>query len=169
MMGGSNSRRNHHFYLFVLLLVIVIFTLDICAGQQRRCFSCRSRTNLGDCRDPFYVTGNSSTLEHKSHGVKTLPCASGWCQKILEDVDKVHTVDESYGGATQRDCLQRPPSDNSERCAFVKYNHKQVYMCFCQGDLCNTATPSSTINQMQVPLFCVTMIFLVFNKILLLS
>ena len=46
------------------------------------------RGALGDCRDPFYVTGNSTTLEHKSQGVKTIPCASGWCNKILEDVDK---------------------------------------------------------------------------------
>ena len=116
-------------------------------------------------RDPFYVTGNSSTLESKSHGVKTLPCASGWCQKILEDLDKAHTLDESYGGATQRDCLQRPPSDNTERCAFVKLNHKRVYMCFCQGDLCNAATPSHRITQMQVPLFCI-MIFITVTKIL---
>ena len=120
------------------------------------------------CRDPFYVTGNSSTLESKSHGVKTLPCASGWCQKILEDIDKEHSIDETYGGATQRDCLQRAPSDQTERCAFVKYNHKRVFMCFCQGDLCNAATPSYKITQMQVPFFCI-MTFLAVSKILLLT
>ena len=160
------SVRNFKICLLKCILFITFLNLPFCSGQQRRCFSCRSRTNLGDCRDPFYVTGNSSTLESKSHGVKTLPCASGWCQKILEDVDKVHTVDESYGGATQRDCLQRPPSDNTERCAFVKFNHKRVYMCFCRGDLCNTATSSLRTNHMKVPLFCVSMIFLVFKKIL---
>ena len=161
------SVRNFKNCLLKCIFFVICLHLPFSSGQQRRCFSCRSRTNLGDCRDPFYVTGNSSTLESKSHGVKTLPCASGWCQKILEDVDKVHTVDESYGGATQRDCLQRPPSDNTERCAFVKYNHKKVYMCFCHGDLCNKAQSSLNINHpMQVPLFCI-MIFIATTKILL--
>ena len=27
------------------------------------------------------------------------------------------------------------------RCAYVKYNHQEVYMCFCHGDLCNAAPP----------------------------
>ena len=49
--------------------------------------------------------------------------------------------DADYGLATQRDCLARPPSDGKERCAYVKYNRKEVYMCFCKGDLCNGATP----------------------------
>ena len=48
--------------------------------------------------------------------------------------------DADYGLATQRDCLARPPSDGKERCAYVKYNRKEVYMCFCKGDLCNGAT-----------------------------
>ena len=120
-------------------LVLLLLCLSSSLGMLRRCFNCRSRGPLGDCRDPFYLTGNSSTLEHKSHGVKTSPCASGWCSKILEDADKAYNIDESYGGATQRDCLQRAPSDNKERCAFVKLNHKEVYMCFCQGDLCNSS------------------------------
>lgn len=41
--------------------------------------------------------------------------------------------------ATQRMCVQRGPSDSEDRCAHTIYNHKKVYMCFCQGDLCNTA------------------------------
>ena len=48
--------------------------------------------------------------------------------------------DADYGLATQRDCLARPPSDGKERCAYVKYNRKEVYMCFCKGDLCNPGT-----------------------------
>ena len=35
--------------------------------------------------------------------------------------------------------MERAPSDNQERCAYVKKGHKQVYMCFCKGDLCNAA------------------------------
>lgn len=42
--------------------------------------------------------------------------------------------------ATQRMCVQRGPSDSEDRCAHTVYNYKKVYMCFCQGDLCNAAT-----------------------------
>lgn len=41
--------------------------------------------------------------------------------------------------ATQRMCVQRGPSDAEDRCAYTVYNYKKVYMCFCQGDLCNAA------------------------------
>lgn len=41
--------------------------------------------------------------------------------------------------ATQRMCVQRGPSDSEDRCAYTVYNYKKVYMCFCQGDLCNSA------------------------------
>lgn len=42
--------------------------------------------------------------------------------------------------ATQRMCVQRGPSDSEDRCAHTIYNHKKVFMCFCQGDLCNAST-----------------------------
>jgi hypothetical protein len=35
----------------------------------------------------------------------------GWCSKILENVDKSFKEDADLGTATQRDCLQRAPSD----------------------------------------------------------
>lgn len=41
--------------------------------------------------------------------------------------------------ATQRMCVQRGPSDSEDRCAHTVYNYKKVFMCFCQGDLCNSA------------------------------
>lgn len=44
-----------------------------------------------------------------------------------------------YDMATQRMCVQRGPSDSEDRCAHTIYNYKKVYMCFCQGDLCNAA------------------------------
>lgn len=34
-------------------------------------------------------------------------------------------------------CLQRPPQDLRERCAMTVRGNQEVYMCFCQGDLCN--------------------------------
>lgn len=44
-----------------------------------------------------------------------------------------------YDMPTQRMCVQRGPSDSEDRCAHTVYNYKKVYMCFCQGDLCNSA------------------------------
>lgn len=44
-----------------------------------------------------------------------------------------------YDLALQRMCVQRGPDDNMDRCADTIYNHKKVFMCFCQGDLCNAA------------------------------
>lgn len=55
--------------------------------------------------------------------------------------------------ATERMCLQRPPSDGKERCSKTFYSNrkKTFYMCFCKGDLCNgggsifTSTSAPTI------------------------
>ncbi len=144
---------------FLVLICVAIFLSPTLAA---RCFQCRSRGPLGDCRDPFYLTGNSTTLEHKSHGVKTTTCSSGWCSKLLEDVNESFRLDESYGGATQRECLTRAPTDNNERCAFVKLNHKEVYMCFCKGDLCNAAVLESysSAKLLVVPLLLTILFYL---------
>eukprot|EP00092_Neocalanus_flemingeri_P011398 GFUD01012281.1.p1 GENE.GFUD01012281.1~~GFUD01012281.1.p1 ORF type:complete len:159 (-),score=29.38 GFUD01012281.1:45-521(-) len=107
----------------------------------RRCYTCRSRGEQGDCRDPFIppeVPERGAKVESHSKSVSEIPCSTGWCSKIMEGVDK-NFGDDDYGIATERQCMQRSPSDNQERCAYVKYNHKQVYMCFCKGDLCNGA------------------------------
>ena len=49
--------RNQFTYLLPILLLVILF-VNLSAGQreQRRCFSCRSRTNLGDCRYVFRFT-----------------------------------------------------------------------------------------------------------------
>lgn len=57
--------------------------------------------------------------------------------------------------ATQRMCVQRGPSDSEDRCAHTVYNYKKVYMCFCQGDLCNTATGFTALNSISVTLIAV--------------
>ena len=57
--------------------------------------------------------------------------------QIMEGLDK-NFGDNDYGIATERQCMERAPSDNQERCAEVQRGHKKVYMCFCKGDLCNT-------------------------------
>merc|ERR1711881_185876 len=117
-----------------LISVLLIFTsFATISHSLRRCYSCRSRGEKGDCRDPFWRPQNES---HKKY-VDELPCSSGWCSKVMEGVDK-NFGDDDYGIATERQCMSRVPSDGKERCAYVKRNHKAVFMCFCKGDLCNT-------------------------------
>lgn len=50
-------------------------------GLLRRCFSCRSRGELGSCKDLFAY---NVTQAESEPGVEAVPCASGWCGKILE-------------------------------------------------------------------------------------
>ncbi|XP_067634613.1 UPAR/Ly6 domain-containing protein rtv isoform X2 [Eurosta solidaginis] len=105
------------------------------AGLLRRCYQCRSRSELGSCKDPF--TFNATDVENEP-GISAIPCASGWCGKVIEG-GGAYAVDD-YDQAVQRMCVQRGPDDNQDRCANTVYNYKKVYMCFCQGDLCNKAS-----------------------------
>lgn len=50
-------------------------------GILRRCVSCRSRGELGSCKDPFIMNSTQIALEK---GVDAVPCVSGWCGKIIE-------------------------------------------------------------------------------------
>ncbi len=47
------------------------------------------RGEEGDCRDPFYLSTNSTLLESRVSGVEMPPCASGWCSKIIEGLDNL--------------------------------------------------------------------------------
>uniref|UniRef100_A0A182MST6 Protein sleepless n=1 Tax=Anopheles culicifacies TaxID=139723 RepID=A0A182MST6_9DIPT len=100
----------------------------------KRCYQCRSRSELGSCKDPFLL---NATQVESERGVSAVPCASGWCGKVIEGMGSFR--EDDYDMATQRMCVQRGPSDSEDRCAYTVYNHKKVYMCFCQGDLCNSA------------------------------
>lgn len=119
--------------LFILVIGLCI-VINVNAAIKR-CFSCRSRGELGSCKDKFKFY-NASQLETET-GVEAVPCASGWCGKVIETRDHDLKTEE-YGVATQRMCLQRSPSDNEERCDDTVWSHKKVFMCFCQGDLCNS-------------------------------
>ena len=66
------------------LAVAVAVLVAPAASVVRKCFSCRSRGPLGDCRDPFYLSANSTIIESKKSGVETPPCSSGWCRKVIE-------------------------------------------------------------------------------------
>ncbi|KAJ9599452.1 hypothetical protein L9F63_010067 [Diploptera punctata] len=124
----------------VNVLFFTIFIPSFTDALLRRCYVCRSRGDLGSCKDPFYF---NLTVAEQQRGVQAAPCASGWCGKLLEGGNSFK--DDEYGVATERICLQRGPSDNEERCDYISWNHKRVYMCFCQGDLCNGAPSVNTL------------------------
>lgn len=117
-------------FISVIFFIYFIFSSN---GALQRCFVCRSRGDLGSCKDPF--TFNATDVENE-RGVETNPCASGWCGKIVESENDLK---EEYGVATQRMCLQRGPSDSEDRCAYTKWQFRRVLMCFCRGDLCNSS------------------------------
>ncbi|XP_044748733.1 uncharacterized protein LOC123309605 [Coccinella septempunctata] len=123
----------------ILFIVFVSSFPNFTNAAFKRCFVCRSRGDLGTCKDKFTVNG---TIAITVKGVTAVPCASGWCGKILETENQA-LKEEEYGIATQRLCLQRGPSDSEDRCAYTKWNYRNVLMCFCKGDLCNS---SSKIN-----------------------
>lgn len=131
--------------IFVSMLAILIFISFDCknmvsGARYKRCFTCRSRGALGDCRDPF--TLNSTTFDGQSTtstnpSIEAIPCASGWCAKTIEDNFADSLV------ATERSCMTRPPTDNEERCSetiFENQRDRKVFLCMCYGDLCNAAT-----------------------------
>ena len=69
-----------------------------------------------------------------------------WAPSLLAD----------YDVATQRMCVQRGPSDSEDRCANTIYNHKKVFMCFCQGDLCNGSTRARSTSPLWLVAITVT-------------
>lgn len=66
--------------------------------------------------------------------------------------------------ATQRMCVQRGPDDSEDRCAYTVYNHKKVFMCFCQGDLCNRSSTLGSVSKILLAIF-IAIKTLIFNKI----
>ncbi|CAH0628758.1 unnamed protein product [Chrysodeixis includens] len=123
-------------------------------GLNKRCIGCRSRGELGTCGDPFPLNVTETIVES---GLHVVACPSGWCGKLIEGTLGPYRTDD-YGAATERMCLQRAPSDYEERCAYTMWNRKKVYMCFCMGDLCNSAFTASsfpliTLVSILIPLY----------------
>ena len=118
------------------------------SAKQQRCFSCRSRGALGDCRDPFYVTVNSTA---SVDSVKALPCASGWCKKFEVDPDRSgREGDKNY--LIERGCLGGGPDDNRGRCFEVNSYHGSPpgTLCICKGDVCNASSRTSSFTVLLV-------------------
>lgn len=163
--------NGHNFLVDFRTLTQMHKNIDkIILGALRRCYQCRSRGELGSCKDPFKF--NVTQIENE-HGISAVPCASGWCGKVIESVGTLRDDGNSqffnfiltirlisswildYDMATQRMCVQRGPSDSEDRCAHTTYNYKKVYMCFCQGDLCNTAAMNFAPNFYQLALISI--------------
>ncbi|CAK9819269.1 hypothetical protein ANTPLA_LOCUS10162 [Anthophora plagiata] len=144
----SNNRMSLRRKIVVVATIVSLVLLQSTTGLLRRCVNCRSRGDLGSCKDPF--TMNSTAIEMEK-GVDAVPCASGWCGKIIER----HGLNNEYGTATQRLCFQRGPDDGEERCAYTVWNYKKVYMCLCFGDLCNGSTRPAISNGLMFTMFCI--------------
>ncbi|XP_023239770.1 uncharacterized protein LOC111638312 [Centruroides sculpturatus] len=119
----------------IIIKLCFVLILPTSNGFVKRCYTCRSRGEKGDCKDPF--PHNATTVEN-IRGVEASPCASGWCAKVIEGQV------QDFDAATERMCIQRPPVDSEERCAETFYKKRRVFMCFCQGDLCNGSTKQLT-------------------------
>lgn len=63
---------------FSIYVSLALFQL---AALLRRCYQCRSRGELGSCKDPF--TFNATDVDSEP-GLSAIPCASGWCGKVIE-------------------------------------------------------------------------------------
>ena len=76
-------------------ILIICFVLDVLVvgGQEsvrdnrpkrRRCFTCRSRGEKGDCRDPFIPPEIEEENRRQSvnTAVAEIPCSTGWCSKV---------------------------------------------------------------------------------------
>ncbi|CAG9804260.1 unnamed protein product [Chironomus riparius] len=120
---------------FIFLVAVISLISDSANGLIKRCYQCRSRGDLGSCKDPFRFNASHIDMEP---GVTAIPCASGWCGKVIEGETGAFREDD-FDMATQRMCVQRGPDDSEDRCAYTVYNYKKVFMCFCQGDLCNSS------------------------------
>jgi len=147
----------------VISLLFILPVLIHSQSTQRRCYVCRSRGERGDCRDPFIAPEQRLPgIPAPQHGdpIHELPCSSGWCSKVLDGADK-NTI-EDYDLATERACLVRGPSDGQERCAyvFVESQHKEVFMCMCKGDLCNTSAPLHHSTTLLLPLLASVLVTL---------
>ena len=120
----------------------LLFTVGAMGAKQQRCYDCRSRGPLGDCRDPFYTTANSTVPQAKqSPDIKALPCASGWCKKFVGNIDALADKGDQ-GGLVERGCLGGGPEDEKSRCFDLPAYKNGIpgTLCICRGDLCNSST-----------------------------
>ena len=78
---------------FQILIIFFVLDVVVVGGQEsvrdnrpkrRRCFTCRSRGEKGDCRDPFIPPEIEEENRRQSvnTAVAEIPCSTGWCSKV---------------------------------------------------------------------------------------
>ena len=79
---------------FQILIICFVLNVVVVGGQEesvrdnrprrRRCFTCRSRGEKGDCRDPFIPPEIEEENRRQSvnTAVAEIPCSTGWCSKV---------------------------------------------------------------------------------------
>lgn len=144
MTTCTTFRSCRHFVkLTTIYILVYLFSQKYIDARYKRCFTCRSRGALGDCRDPFTINStNFDGVTNSKPSIEATPCASGWCAKTIEDNFAESLI------ATERSCMTRPPTDNEERCSetlFENQKDRKVFLCMCYGDLCNAATSSQQV------------------------
>lgn len=77
ILTPQTIQTNKNYYGLHAQVKVLLFII----GILRRCVSCRSRGELGSCKDPFTMNTTAIKMEK---GVETIPCVSGWCGKIIE-------------------------------------------------------------------------------------
>ena len=101
-MSDSCFASTGHLESGSLVLVVAL------TGALKRCYKCRSRGELGDCKDPFLAdslarnsptTANPSLLStllnvDSNFGVEAIPCSSGWCVKYTDNAGKFNSDGE---------------------------------------------------------------------------
>nr|BAH72147.1 ACYPI007929 [Acyrthosiphon pisum] len=62
----------------VVIILLVSILINFSDSVVKRCFSCRSRGDLGSCKDRFKYTNLTQVSLESGIGVEAVPCASGW-------------------------------------------------------------------------------------------
>ena len=102
--------------MMLISIVILVSLLEITSSQEtrdrnqlrRRCFTCRSRGEKGDCRDPFTPPEREEGAERRSSvntAVAEADCSTGWCSKVKKISDNFRSIIQStvsdHGGSGQ--------------------------------------------------------------------
>ncbi|EEC05692.1 hypothetical protein IscW_ISCW004015 [Ixodes scapularis] len=87
MFQPSTQRLGLPALLSVLMLAVILLPTIVHGRRTSHCYTCRSRGQLGDCRDPFPY---NETTADGVRGVDATPCASKWCGKLIEGRDDGH-------------------------------------------------------------------------------
>ena len=94
MVTTTIITNNTSMMMFLIMFSLVsVISVSAQGPQQsrdparllRRCFTCRSRGEKGDCRDPFIPPEHPEGADRRQSvntAVAEIPCSTGWCSKV---------------------------------------------------------------------------------------